>query len=188
VRADARPPSLLAPAPLARMLADARPPRTPCICSHRAGAGRCMTDPRNPCTAEPEPPHSLHLLLTRSPRTPCFCSFHAGAGPTPALLSSFLEPSPLALAGMLAKPHPCKTALLAKPHSLHVLLTRPPLRDPLKLARVASPRRGPTTSARPQLASSLWVRERSVFSHSSSHSSSPRRTRHLVKLTMASTR
>jgi hypothetical protein len=61
VRADARPPALLASAPLALVLADARPaallalaplalvrPRTPCIGSSGAGAGRC-SPPRTPC-------------------------------------------------------------------------------------------------------------------------------------------
>ena len=47
VLADARAPALLALAPLALVLADARP-RTPCIGSFGADAGRC-SPPRTPC-------------------------------------------------------------------------------------------------------------------------------------------
>jgi hypothetical protein len=53
VWADARPSALLAFAPSALVRADARPPRTSCIGSFGAGAGRCS------------PTRSLHRLVSR---------------------------------------------------------------------------------------------------------------------------
>jgi len=57
VLADARAPALLAFAPFALVLADARPPRTPCVCSSW-------------CWQMLAPPHSLHVppaLLASAP-------------------------------------------------------------------------------------------------------------------------
>ena len=51
------------------------PLRTPCMCSFRAGAGRCSR-PRTPCKCS----FGAGAGRCSPPRTPCMCSFGAGAG------------------------------------------------------------------------------------------------------------
>jgi hypothetical protein len=123
-------------APPGRPASTRRPPRgTPCICSFRAGAGRC-SPPRTPCMC------SFRAGAGRCspPRTPCMCSFRAGAGRCPpphALLASapfvlvladarppaLLACAPLALVLADARP----PALLAcAPLSLVLADARPP--------------------------------------------------------------
>jgi hypothetical protein len=132
-------------APPGRPASTRRPPRgTPCICSFRAGAGRC-SPPRTPCMC------SFRAGAGRCspPRTPCMCSFRAGAGrcspPSTPCMCSFgasagrCSPprtpcmcSSVAGAGRCSPPRtPCICPFGAgagrcspPPHSLHWLLRR----------------------------------------------------------------
>jgi hypothetical protein len=100
------------------------PPSTPCIGSFHAGTGRCSS-PRTPCICS----SGAGARRCSPPRTPCICSFHAGAGrelvPPHSLhllcwrwCWQMLDPPAL----LACAPDALVRADARPPHSLHVRL------------------------------------------------------------------